>query len=584
MADVSSNPSGPDAEELVANANSVNGQKQETAVEAENKKETSSECFDATCCSNSKSNGANGSIAAKEEETKPEEKDATCTKMDKLTIEAVDEENGHKTSLSTSTESGGLNDNGSSRIEQGKKKRMISNYEVLQCIGKGAQGVVHRCKNVENGEIVAIKSIKNQREIWRRNSSKAMKEVELLKSCDHTNLVKFYEVINNPEDTHTRLVFEYVDAVKLDKLSDKNLMRGQGVPLDEDYSRQLFRQLVSALNYLHKHHILHRDIKPSNLLIDRKTGVLKVSDFGIALRSKKEKASRVLGRDDNLLAIGNIFGTPAFLPPEYYRLIMGDHTANSMYVHVPADQAKSERTRSRFGMSLSIRSSTSSGKGMKTLGSKSSSTSVIETNTDDQMTKEDDDTNNTTPVLPYFHGRPADIWAAGITLYAFTYGQLPFTTQPRRSSFQRMTSSSDMTEMETLQDNIINATLAFPGVGLGVSTKQKRLLERLLEKNPNKRIQMHDILNDPWLCRYEPMPLLNGEQPRHRPTPPRRASVSENQFFERLGKSLRSARSKAHVLSTKARLSLRSSTSRHNSDNLSDSEPSDEDDDSDSFS
>lgn len=51
--------------------------------------------------------------------------------------------------------------------------------------------------------------------------------------------------------------------------------------LQEDEARKFFRQLVTAISYIHNHNICHRDIKPENLLLDKDMN-LKISDFGLS--------------------------------------------------------------------------------------------------------------------------------------------------------------------------------------------------------------------------------------------------------------------------------------------------------------
>jgi len=66
---------------------------------------------------------------------------------------------------------------------------------------------------------------------------------------------------------------------------------------------ELFVQMLDALNYLHRHGMLHRDLKPANVLVDS-DGVVKVLDFGLAIRQKGQEQS------------DHISGTLTYLPPE----------------------------------------------------------------------------------------------------------------------------------------------------------------------------------------------------------------------------------------------------------------------------
>lgn len=104
----------------------------------------------------------------------------------------------------------------------------------------------------------------------------------------------------------------------------------------------------------------------------------------------------------------------------------------------------------------------------------------------------------------------------------------------------KATSQENLT---SLQDQIVTSPLRFPGTGLGVSGKLKHLLTRMLEKNPLKRIQMHEILVDPWVCYLEPMPPLSGDEKSSlEPT-----TKEVNAVIGEMKRLTRLARAEAHV-------------------------------------
>ena len=61
------------------------------------------------------------------------------------------------------------------------------------------------------------------------------------------------------------------------------IMKHEG-GLGEDIARKYFRQIVTAIQYCHKLHVVHRDLKPENLLLDRSGDQTRVTiiDFGTA--------------------------------------------------------------------------------------------------------------------------------------------------------------------------------------------------------------------------------------------------------------------------------------------------------------
>jgi len=54
----------------------------------------------------------------------------------------------------------------------------------------------------------------------------------------------------------------------------------RGLQLKESAARRFFQQIISGVDYCHRHMIVHRDLKPENLLLDKYLNV-KIADFGI---------------------------------------------------------------------------------------------------------------------------------------------------------------------------------------------------------------------------------------------------------------------------------------------------------------
>merc|ERR550534_3228350 len=78
--------------------------------------------------------------------------------------------------------------------------------------------------------------------------------------------------------------------------------------LNENEARGFFRQIVSALGFLHRNGFVHRDLRPENLLLD-KNQKLKLIDFGLCARWSGE-----------LKKLKTCCGSPAYAAPE---LVMG---------------------------------------------------------------------------------------------------------------------------------------------------------------------------------------------------------------------------------------------------------------------
>ncbi|KMT08218.1 hypothetical protein BVRB_6g142360 [Beta vulgaris subsp. vulgaris] len=159
--------------------------------------------------------------------------------------------------------------------------RSIHSFQKLQQIGQGTYAQVYMAKEIETGEIVALKKIRmeNEKDGVVGFPINALREIEILSKLHHENIIKLKEVLASPADDNDEkggiyMVLEYMDH------DLTGLARRAGkfsVPQTKCY----LKQLLTGLHYCHVNQVLHRDIKGSNLLIDNK-GTLKLADFGLA--------------------------------------------------------------------------------------------------------------------------------------------------------------------------------------------------------------------------------------------------------------------------------------------------------------
>jgi len=150
----------------------------------------------------------------------------------------------------------------------------MNKYEVLGVVGEGAYGVVLKCRNKENGEVVAIKKFKESEEDEAVRKT-TLREVKILRAVSkHENIVQLLEAFRRKGKLY--LVFEFVDKNVLE------LLEVYPNGLHVNTIRCLIWQLVQAIEFCHRNDIIHRDIKPENLLISMQDFSLKLCDFGFA--------------------------------------------------------------------------------------------------------------------------------------------------------------------------------------------------------------------------------------------------------------------------------------------------------------
>ncbi|XP_070508420.1 serine/threonine-protein kinase MARK2-like isoform X9 [Chironomus tepperi] len=151
-------------------------------------------------------------------------------------------------------------------------EEQIGKYRLLKTIGKGNFAKVKLAKHVPTGKEVAIKII-DKTQLNPTSLQKLFREVRIMKMLDHPNIVKLFQVIQTDKTLY--LVMEYASG---GEVFDYLVMHGR---MKEKEARAKFRQIVSAVQYLHQKRIIHRDLKAENLLLDSEMNI-KIADFGFS--------------------------------------------------------------------------------------------------------------------------------------------------------------------------------------------------------------------------------------------------------------------------------------------------------------
>jgi len=148
----------------------------------------------------------------------------------------------------------------------------IGKYRLLKTIGKGNFAKVKLAKHIPTGKEVAIKII-DKTQLNPGSLQKLFREVRIMKTLDHPNIVKLYQVIETEKTLY--LVMEYASG---GEVFDYLVLHGR---MKEKEARAKFRQIVSAVQYCHQKKIIHRDLKAENLLLDSEMNI-KIADFGFS--------------------------------------------------------------------------------------------------------------------------------------------------------------------------------------------------------------------------------------------------------------------------------------------------------------
>ena len=145
---------------------------------------------------------------------------------------------------------------------------MVGPFRVLAPLGQGGTSTVYLAERVGSfRQRVAIKLLHET-----PGAAAALDEPMLLASLDHAHIVRLLDQ-GSTESGRRYLVMEFVDGVPLDLYCEAEALSTRA-------RVELLIQLLSAVDYAHRHLVVHADIKPANILVD-KAGTPKLLDFGV---------------------------------------------------------------------------------------------------------------------------------------------------------------------------------------------------------------------------------------------------------------------------------------------------------------
>jgi serine/threonine protein kinase len=177
--------------------------------------------------------------------------------------------------------------NSSSNATIATDAKSVDNYKQLKALGEGQYGTVWMAQHRQTGDLFALKQIKLTPEISGTEGfpSTALREINVLQSLDHRNIIRVHEVVVGATMDKIFIVMDYV-PVELG-----TLMVSMGdTPFSVPDSKCLISQLLDGLVFMHEKLLVHRDVKPTNILYHGdgpKHGTLVLCDFGLAKRISK---------------------------------------------------------------------------------------------------------------------------------------------------------------------------------------------------------------------------------------------------------------------------------------------------------
>jgi serine/threonine protein kinase/tetratricopeptide (TPR) repeat protein len=174
---------------------------------------------------------------------------------------------------------------------------MLGDYELLEEIGRGGQGVVYRARQKSLNRTVALKVIRTGQWTTSAHLKRFRLEAESAASLDNPNIVPIYDVGEHGGSCYFSMKF--IEGGALDQLFKRD-------PMPARPAAKLIAEVARAVHYAHQRGILHRDIKPGNILIDAK-GEPHLTDFGLA---------RLMEGEGTITRTLDTLGTPSYMAPE----------------------------------------------------------------------------------------------------------------------------------------------------------------------------------------------------------------------------------------------------------------------------
>jgi serine/threonine protein kinase len=184
------------------------------------------------------------------------------------------------------------------RASSGVLKAALEDFDLLKTVGKGSFGKVVQVRHRTTGKIYAMKILKKEMVLKRKQFEHTLAERRILENINHPFIVSLRFAFQTEHKLY--MVFDFFNGGEL------YFYLSEGGAFGEERARFYAAEIASALAYLHKRGIVYRDLKPENLILDS-NGHIRITDFGLSKEGVEGES------------ITSICGTPEYLAPEILR-------------------------------------------------------------------------------------------------------------------------------------------------------------------------------------------------------------------------------------------------------------------------
>ncbi|XP_037720926.1 twitchin isoform X30 [Drosophila subpulchrella] len=155
------------------------------------------------------------------------------------------------------------------------QQSVYDRYDILEEIGTGAFGVVHRCRERSTGNIFAAKFIPVSHSV---EKDLIRREIDIMNQLHHQKLINLHDAFE--DDDEMVLILEFLSGGELFER-----ITAEGYVMTEAEVINYMRQICEGIRHMHEKNIIHLDIKPENIMCQTRSSTnVKLIDFGLATR------------------------------------------------------------------------------------------------------------------------------------------------------------------------------------------------------------------------------------------------------------------------------------------------------------